>query len=226
MGYGYFDAIRGWHLYSPQRVGRRGHGHAAEAELVIRMLHAVCDDAGLANALNRNGVRCGSEAWTADSVRRFRDGHGIAPFDAEQKQAQGLLTGEEAALASGISTMSVHRLVQKGIIAAEQPAPGFPLVIRQSDLSRAEVQESVRRIQLSLPRPLPADPNQLKLFLTPRIPRKTLPRQNLWVVFAQNAVKVTGFTVFCRVLGAGGIEFRILGSVSSITLHIPGARIT
>ena len=53
-----------------------------------------------------------------------------------------------------------------------------------------------------------------------------LPRQNLWVVFAQNAVKVTGFTVFCRVLGAGGIEFRILGSVSSITLHIPGARIT
>ncbi len=146
------------------RVGRRGHGYAAEAALVIGTLHAVCDDARLAKALNRNGVRCGSNAWTADSVRRFRHGHGIAPFDAEQKQSQGLLTGEEAALALGISTMSVHRLAQQGIIAAKQPAPGFPLVIRQSDLSRVEVQESVRRIQLSLPRPLPADPNQLKLF--------------------------------------------------------------
>ena len=88
----------------------------------------------------------------------------IAPFDAVQKQSQGLLSGEEAALALGISSMSVHRLVQRGILAAEQPAPGFPLVIRQSDLSHTEVQEAVRRIQLNLPRPLPADPNQLKLF--------------------------------------------------------------
>ena len=97
-------------------------------------------------------------------MRRFRQGHGIAPFDAAQKQSQGLLTGEEAALALGISPMSLHRVVQQGILAAEQPAPGFPFVIRQSDLSRAEVQQAARRIQLSLPRPLPADPNQLKLF--------------------------------------------------------------
>jgi DNA invertase Pin-like site-specific DNA recombinase len=146
------------------RVGRPGRGHAAEAKLAIGVLRAVCDDAGLAHALNRNGVRCGPETWTAESVRRFRHRHGIAPFDAAQKQLQGLLTGEEAARALGISTMSVHRLVQRGILPAEQPAPGFPLVIRQSDLSRSEVQEAARRIQLSLPRPLPADPNQLKLF--------------------------------------------------------------
>jgi hypothetical protein len=146
------------------RRGPRGRGHATEAKLVIGALRAVCDDAGLAHALNRNGVRCGPGSWTAESVRRFRQGHGIAPFDAAQKQSQGLLTGEEAALALGISTMSVHRLVQRGILAAEQPAPGFPVVIRQSDLSRAEVQEAARHIQLSLPRPLPADPNQLNLF--------------------------------------------------------------
>jgi len=146
------------------RRGPRGRGHAREAKLVIGTLRAVCDDAGLAHALNRNGVRCGAEAWTAESVRRFRARHGIAPFDPAQKKSQGLLTGEEAALALGISTMSVHRLVQRGVLAAEQPAPGFPMVVRQCDLSRAEVQEAARRIQLSLPRPLPADPNQLKLF--------------------------------------------------------------
>ena len=131
---------------------------------MIGVLRAVCDDAGLAHALNRNGVRCGSETWTAASVRRFRQRHGIAAFDAAQKESQGLLTGEEAARVLGVSTMSVHRLVQGGILPAEQPAPGFPFVIRQSALFLSEVQEAVRRIRLSLPRPLPADPNQLKLF--------------------------------------------------------------
>ena len=146
------------------RVGRPGRGQAAEAKLAIGVLRAVCDDAGLAHALNRNGVRCGSETWTAESVRRFRERHGIAAFDAAQKESQGLLTGEEAARVLGISTMSVHRLVERRILPAEQPAPGFPFVIRQNDLSRLEVQEAVRRIQLSLPRPLPDDPNQLKMF--------------------------------------------------------------
>ena len=146
------------------RVGRPGRGHTAEAKLVIGVLRAVCDDAGLAHALNRNGVRCGAETWTATSLRQFRQRHGIAPFDAAQKESQGLLTGEEAARTLGISTMSVHRLVQGAILPADQPAPGFPFVIRKSDLSLPKVLEAVRRVQLSLPRPLPADPSQLKLF--------------------------------------------------------------
>jgi len=146
------------------RVGRAGRGPAAEAKLVMSVLRAVCDDAGLAQALNRSGVRCGPETWTAASVRRFRQRHGIPAFDAAQKKSQELLTGEEAARALGISTMSVHRLVQGGILPAEQPAPGFPFVIRQAHLSLPQVQDVVRRIRLSLPRPLPADPKQLKLF--------------------------------------------------------------
>ena len=145
-------------------IGPRSRGPAAEAKLVIGVLRAVCDDAALAQALNRNGVRRGSETWTAESVRSFRQRHGIAPFDAAQKQSEGLLTSEEAATALGVSPMSVHRLVQRGIVPAKQPAAGFPLVIRQSDLSLAEVQAAAHRIQLSLPRPLPADPNQLQLF--------------------------------------------------------------
>jgi hypothetical protein len=150
-------------LTVPLSARARG-GPRGDAKAVIGVLRAVCDDGGLAQALNRNGVRCGSEAWTKVSVRRFRERYGIPAFDARQKQAQGLLTGEEAARALGISTMSVHRLVQAGILPAEQPARGFPFVIRQEHLSLSQVQEAARRIQLSLPRPLPADPNQLELF--------------------------------------------------------------
>jgi hypothetical protein len=146
------------------RIGRAGRGPAKEAGLLIGALRAVCDDAGIAHALNRNGVRCGAETWTAESVLAFRERHGVAPFDPVQKQLKGLLSGEEAATVLGISTMSLHRLVQRGVVPAEQPAPGFPMVIRQSDLSRAEIQEAAHRIRLSLPQPLPADPNQLKLF--------------------------------------------------------------
>ena len=146
------------------RVGRLGRRPMTEVKLVIGMLRAVCDDRGLAHALNRNEVRYGKETWTAQGVRHFRQRHGIAAFDAAEKATRGLLTGEEAALRLGISTMSVHRLVQRGILPAEQPAAGFPFVIRQSDLSLPEVEEAVRRILLNLPRPLPDDPNQLKLF--------------------------------------------------------------
>jgi hypothetical protein len=52
---------------------------------MIGVLRAVCDDAGLAQALNRNGVQCGSTAWTKVSVRHFRERHGISAFDARQK---------------------------------------------------------------------------------------------------------------------------------------------
>ena len=79
-------------------------------------------------------------------------------------ESQGLLTGEEAARLLGISAMSVHRLVQRDILPAEQPAAGFPFVIRRSDLSLPKVQDAVHRIQRSLPRLLPDDPSQLKLF--------------------------------------------------------------
>jgi DNA invertase Pin-like site-specific DNA recombinase len=146
------------------RAGRRGPGRLAEAKQVIGVLRAVCDDGSLAHALNRNGLRSRSGSWTAESVRRFRQRHGIAPFDASEKESQGLLTGEEAAHLLGISAMSVHRLVQRDILPAEQPAAGFPFVIRQSDLSLPKVQDAVHRIQRSLPRPLPDDPSQLKLF--------------------------------------------------------------
>jgi len=114
--------------------------------------------------MNRNGVRCGSETWTAESVGAVCQRHGIEPFDAAEEQSQGLLTGEEAASVLGISTMSLHRLVQRGVVVAEQPAPGFPFVIRKDDLSRSEIQEAVQRIHVNLPRTLATDPNQLKLF--------------------------------------------------------------
>ena len=146
------------------RGGRTGHSASVEAKKVIGTLRAVCDDAGIAHALNRNGVRCASKRWTAAKVRSFRKRHGIKPFDKTEKKALGLLSQAEAAQKLGISPMSVHRLVQSGILAVEQPSPGLPSIIREADLGLPEVQKAVRQIRSNLPRPLPADPKQQKLF--------------------------------------------------------------
>jgi DNA invertase Pin-like site-specific DNA recombinase len=149
---------------SAPRAGRRGYSRRAEAKAAISELRTAYDDRAMARILNRHGVPCGRDRWTAQSVRRFRQRHGIAPFDAEEKTRRGLLSQEEAAQVLGISPMSVHRLVQRGILPVEQPAPGMPCIIRQTDLALPEVHEAVHRIQSNLPRPLPDDPNQLKLF--------------------------------------------------------------
>jgi hypothetical protein len=146
------------------RGRRRGHSITVEAKTAIGTLRAVCDDVGIAHALNRNGVSCESNHWTAATVRSFRERHGIKPFNKAEKQAQGLLSQEEAAQKLGISAMSVHRLVQSSILAVEQPSPGLPSIIREADLELPEVQQAVRQIRSNLPRPLPADPNQQKLF--------------------------------------------------------------
>jgi hypothetical protein len=146
------------------RGGRRGLSAAQEAKAVIGLLRAVCDDTGIAHALNRNSLSSRTKSWTAAEVRRVRQQHGIAPFSEVEKQRQGLLTQEEAARELEISPMSVHRLVHRGILPAQQVAPGFPSIIRRSDLALEEVQEAVHLIHSSLPRPLPDDPSQLKLF--------------------------------------------------------------
>lgn len=166
------DAVESWvHFKGGHHVplraprgGRHGYTRKAEAKAAIGALRAVCDDGELARILNRHGVPCSQGRWTTKAVRAFREAHGMAPFDAAEKQRRGLLSQEEAATVLGISPMSVHRLVQQRILPAQQPSPGMPCIIRRTDLASAKVQHAAYRIQSSLPRPLPADPDQLKLF--------------------------------------------------------------
>lgn len=142
----------------------RGRPRTLDAKAAIAALRAVCDDRTLATVLNRHGLPCGKGRWTAKAVRAFRESHGIAPFDAADKQRRGLLCQEDAAAALGISPMSAHRLVTRGVLPAEQLAAGMPCIIRKTDLTLPKVQAAVHRIVSNLPRPLPADPKQLKLF--------------------------------------------------------------
>jgi hypothetical protein len=148
-----------------RRTLRRGRLPAAELKSTVETLRKVQADGAIASVLNREGIRTGSgETWTRERVRRYRQRVGIGVYNATVKTTSGWLTQAETATRLEISPMSVHRLVDSGILPAERPQRGMPMVISAADLDLVEVQHAVKSLKAGHTRPLPEDPDQLKLF--------------------------------------------------------------
>jgi hypothetical protein len=167
------DALTFWVHWSgghhtDHRIARRRRGHRGTRDLrsIVSTLRKILPDGELATALNRARLTTpGGETWTTRRVAGFRRQHTIAAYSATEREREGWLTQAEAATRLQISPMSVSRLISSGILPAEQPRRGLPTVVRASDLSLAIVQRAVHHLKSHLNRPLPADPNQLSLFL-------------------------------------------------------------
>ena len=150
-------------LRGPRRQRSRGSG-PRRLKAVIETLRKVADDEALSRILNRAGLRTErGQTWTVGRVASFRRRERVPAFDAEAKAREGWLLQQEAAAALGVSPMSVHRLVTRGILPAEHHA-GLPSVIKRSDLNHRAVKRAVATIQSHGHCPLPDDPNQLNLF--------------------------------------------------------------
>jgi DNA invertase Pin-like site-specific DNA recombinase len=146
-------------------AGRRGRLTSTQLKPILDALRKVLNDASIAAALNREQIRAANgQTWTRQRVQRYRCHAGIAGFDAALKETSGWLTQAEAATRLGISPMSVHRLVFGGILPAEQPDRGLPMVISTSHLHDKQVQRAVAALRAGHARPLPDDPRQTKLF--------------------------------------------------------------
>jgi hypothetical protein len=148
-----------------RRTLRRGKLPAGELRSTIETLRKVQTDGAIAAVLNRKNIRTGNgQTWSRERVRRYRQRVGIREYNAASKKKSGWLTQAETATKLEISPMSVHRLVCSGILPAEQPQRGLPMVISITDLELAEVQRAVLSLKAGHTRPLPEDPKQLKLF--------------------------------------------------------------
>jgi len=151
-------------LSLPRAARRRRAAHADLAD-AVRTLRQVLDDEALARALNRAGIHTlQGNTWTGARVGGFRRRHGIAVFSAREKTERGWLLQTEAANRVGLSAMSVHRLIERGILAAQQPAVGLPCIIQDSDLAHPDVQRAIEAMKQARPRPLTDSPNQQALF--------------------------------------------------------------
>lgn len=151
-------------LRSPRR--RVGSGRQRpDLSSVVDTLRKIADDASISRSLNRAGFKTSSgESWTQRRVSAYRRRKKIATFDQRLKDREGWLTQAEAATYLGISQMSVHRLIRRGILQAEGESR-LPQVILRSDLEGEAIQAAVRQIQSHGNAPLPKNPRQKNLFL-------------------------------------------------------------
>jgi DNA invertase Pin-like site-specific DNA recombinase len=153
-----------------RRRSRKPRSTPSQLQAVMEALRKVVDDEATSRILNRARLRTErGETWTKRRVLSFRKRHGIEAFSRDEKEREGWLLQSEAATKLNISPMSVHRLIQAGILPTEGYFPGLPSVVRYSDLSEKAVQRAVSSIRNHGKSPLPSDPRQLSLFTTTKL---------------------------------------------------------
>lgn len=147
------------------RHWRRQRAKGVDLVRVVGTLRKVLEDTAIANVLNREKLPAANgDTWTARRVAAFRKKHELPAFNMEAKEQYGWLTQAEAATRLQISSMSMTRLVQEGIVPAEQPLRGLPSVINQADLQLTQIQGAVDQLKASSNRPLSRHRDQLSLF--------------------------------------------------------------
>lgn len=102
-------------------------------------------DADIAATLNRMGVRTGQDkTWTTHRVASIRRVRGIHAFRSEEKDG-AWLTMREAATKLGVTSHVVRRMIQSGVLPADQVVPGAPWQIQASNLENDRIVEAVKR---------------------------------------------------------------------------------
>jgi excisionase family DNA binding protein len=127
------------------RAGQHRWKTSATTEQLIRDLARLLPDGSIASLLNRLGTRTArGHTWTQQRVCVFRNDHNIAVYRDGERAERGELILREAADRLGASKMTVVRLIKDGILPAKQTCAGAPYVIREADLDRQEVRQTVK----------------------------------------------------------------------------------
>lgn len=107
---------------------------------IIRELARQVPDYRIASILNRAGKRTGRDnAWNEARVRAFRSNHGIEVYREGERAERGELNELEAAQVLGTCRMTVHRLIKRGILKAQQACQGAPWVIKTEALAAIKI---------------------------------------------------------------------------------------
>ncbi|MGH7331265.1 MAG: recombinase family protein [Candidatus Rokuibacteriota bacterium] len=139
-----------------------GHRYCTDRAIidVVRDLARSLPDGEIARILNRLGYRTGHDnSWTAPRVASLRNAHQIPV--GERSAAAPFLTMAEAAVALGVSAMTIRRLITRKILPASQPVPYAPWAIRREDLALQPVQRAVEAVKTDHRLPQPASDLQL-----------------------------------------------------------------
>lgn len=98
---------------------------------LVRRLAAHYPDGVIAGILNRQGRKTAhGNRFDANRVGNVRRHWRIACYQPEPQIAGELMTIQKAAIALGVAPSTIHRMLNDGIIAGEQPTSGAPWRIR------------------------------------------------------------------------------------------------
>lgn len=117
------------------RTGEHRRRAPEEAIELVRSMAGRWSDEHIAATLNRMGLRTGQQnTWNEIRVRSLRHTHKIHAYKS--------IVGDEWVTMSGaarrlqVSHHQIRRLIQEGLLAAEQVVPGAPYQIKVTDLER------------------------------------------------------------------------------------------
>jgi len=134
------------------RSGQHRWTTGADVIELARALARQMPDKLIAAALNRAGKTTGrGNGWTQSRVRSLRNRHGIDVYRDGERQERGEVTLDEAATTLLLSTSSVRRLIQQGMLPAHQFCKGAPWIICVDDLTRDDVVQAANARRLYSP---------------------------------------------------------------------------
>jgi len=111
---------------------------------LVRSLARLLPDASIAALLNRLAKRTSrGNTWNAVRVCALRNSYDIAVHRDGERAARGEVNLEEAAQRLKVKSMTVLRLIQRKVLAAQQPCVGAPWSIRRDDLDSEVVQRAL-----------------------------------------------------------------------------------
>jgi hypothetical protein len=112
---------------------------------VIRSMASRWSDEDIAATLNRMRLPTGQgKTWTAHRVGSIRRVRGIHAYRSADKNGTWL-TMREAAQQCGVTSHRIRRLIETGILPAEQVVPGAPYQILAKDLQNEGVVRAMGR---------------------------------------------------------------------------------
>jgi DNA invertase Pin-like site-specific DNA recombinase len=131
----------------PKPAGAAAQKTAGEdVEIIRRMAQRYGDDM-IARVLNMLGRKTGKgNRWTVLRVRATRTRAGIAG-QSRTKEDPEIFTVASAARYCGVSTTTIKRLAEAGMISKEQAAPWAPWEIKRSELESEAVQKVLGKLK-------------------------------------------------------------------------------
>jgi hypothetical protein len=153
--------------HTPLQVKKNATGKSRwtveeDVEVLVRELARMMPDQSIAAVLNRAGKLTGRQnGWTQGKVCRLRKRLGVAVYREGERAERGEVTLSETAAALNISQMTALRMIQNGVLPAQQLCKGAPWVVKAAALESAAVRDEAQSRRRR--KPLPENPDQQAL---------------------------------------------------------------